>query len=170
MMAAGWVKLDRQIQTSWLWEEKPFSYGQAWIDLILTANHRAEKLFLDGDLITVERGDKVTSLRRLSDRWGWSVSKVSRFLDLLEQDGMIVQKRDTKKTVLTLVNYGKYQGQRDSKKTGSEHDRNTVVTRSKTNKNNKEYIKNEEEGARASGAKTLERPTGEKSIFERMRE
>ena len=40
---AGWVKVHRDIQNCWIWEEKPFSRGQAFIDLILMVNHEDKK-------------------------------------------------------------------------------------------------------------------------------
>ena len=34
----GFVGVHRSLQEHWLWDEKPFSKGQAWIDLIMLAN------------------------------------------------------------------------------------------------------------------------------------
>lgn len=62
-----------------------------------------------GAPVLVKKGSKITSIRQLADRWGWSKMKVSRFLDVLEGDGMLIQKRDSKKTLITLINYGDYQ-------------------------------------------------------------
>ena len=36
----SWIKVFRNIEKSWLWEERPFSRGQAWIDLLLLAKFR----------------------------------------------------------------------------------------------------------------------------------
>jgi DNA replication protein DnaD len=65
---------------------------------------------------------------------------------------MISQKRDSKKTLINVVNYGFYQGQEDTKGTAKEHSRNTQGTlkghsRKQTRmRNNEEYIrKNEKE-------------------------
>ena len=38
----SWIKVFRNIENSWLWEERPFSRGQAWIDLLLLAKFRDE--------------------------------------------------------------------------------------------------------------------------------
>ncbi|WP_322020128.1 hypothetical protein [Clostridium butyricum] len=56
---AGWQKIYRDIQDHWLWEDKPFSRGQAWIDLILLVNHEDNKTLIDGELIEVKRGRKL---------------------------------------------------------------------------------------------------------------
>ena len=39
MANIGWICLGRQIMDSWLWEDKPFAFGQAWTDMLLSANH-----------------------------------------------------------------------------------------------------------------------------------
>ena len=105
----GYIKLYRKIQNHWLWKDKPFSRGQAWIDLILLANHKGSSTVIDGAKIEISAGSFVTSLRKLGDRWGWSYTKVDRFLKLLENEKMLLQNRDTKKTVLYLENYALFQ-------------------------------------------------------------
>lgn len=105
----GWIRLDRQIKNHWLWEEKPFDKKSAWIDLLLTANHEDKKFLLGNELIEAKRGEIVTSEVKLAERWGWSRKKVRIFFELLESDGMIVKKSDTRKTVLVIINYSKYQ-------------------------------------------------------------
>jgi len=114
-LAGGWIRIQRQIQSHWLWEDKPVSKGQAWIDLILMANHEDSKFLLGNQLIEAKKGDVITSEVKLMKRWGWSKSKVRAFLLLLENDSMIVKKADTKKTTLNLVNYGVWQDSQTAK-------------------------------------------------------
>ena len=122
----GYIKVYRDIRDHWIWndDEEPFSRGQAWIDLIMMVNHNDKEILFNGKLIHVEKGCRVTSLRRLSERWKWSIHKVSDFLNLLEKEGMISQSRDSKKTLITLVNYGVYQSETKSKGTVKERSRN----------------------------------------------
>ena len=123
----GYIKVYRDIRDHWIWtdEEEPFSRGQAWIDLIMMVNHNDKDVLFNGRLIHVEKGCRITSLRRLSERWKWSIHKVSDFLNLLEKEGMISQVRDSKKTLITLINYGVYQSDRGGKGTVKEHSSNT---------------------------------------------
>lgn len=94
----GWISLHRSIQKHWLFEEKrKFSRFEAWIDILLMVNHTDNKIMHDGDLITVKRGQRITSLRQLGERWSWSITKVDKYLKTLESDGMLVVKKDTKK-------------------------------------------------------------------------
>lgn len=144
---AGWISLHRSIEKHWLYEEKrKFSRFEAWVDLLLMVNHSDNKTMIDGKLVTVKRGQRITSLRKLGDRWNWSLTKVDAFLKLLEEDKMIVLKKDTKKTLVTIVNYDIYQNndlekrhRKDSEKTVKEHRKDSEKTQKKTNNNvNKE--------------------------------
>ncbi len=112
----GFIALYRDILDHWLWDDKPFSRGQAWIDLLLTVNHTDNKIMFNGELITVKRGQTITSIRKLCDRWGWSNNKVTRFLKMLEDERMLTRKSDTKKTVITIDNYSFWQDQENEKR------------------------------------------------------
>lgn len=113
---AEWVKLHTKIANSRLWEDKPFSKGQAWIDLII----RSQRGCAEENTISI-------SEREMSDSWGWSRSKVRKFLEELENTGYIErttidiceknansenrekdhqkdQKKNQKKTTFRLVN------------------------------------------------------------------
>lgn len=155
-MTEGWIKLHRAIQEHWLWDDEPFTRGQAFIDLLLMVNHKDKKIMFNGELIEVKKGSKITSLRQLSDRWKWSTNKVKKYLEQLQKDGMINYKSDNKKTLLTIENYGVYQGQGNTEETQKEHRSDTEENQKKfksdaeenqkkTNKNDKEYIKNVKE-------------------------
>lgn len=155
-MAEGWIKLHRAIQEHWLWDDEPFTRGQAFIDLLLMVNHKDKKIMFNGELIEVKKGSKITSLRQLSDRWKWSTNKVKKYLEQLQKDGMINYKSDNKKTLLTIENYEVYQGQGNTEETQKEHRSDTEENQKKfksdaeenqkkTNKNDKEYIKNVKE-------------------------
>ena len=108
MTQKGWIALHRKIQDHWLWEDKPFSRGQAWIDMLLLANHDDNKFLLGNELVEVKCGSFITSELKLMERWGWGKTKTRAFLDLLQSDEMIVKKSDRKKTTITIVNYKEY--------------------------------------------------------------
>lgn len=137
-MAYGWISIHRKIQDNLIWEDKPFSRGQAWIDLLLLANHEDRQVLFNGNAIQVKRGEKITSLRQLSDRWGWSITKVKKFLNLLSDEKMISYKSDSKKTVYSIVNYEVYQ---DSENTKSNTEITLKENRNKTEINQKEIKK-----------------------------
>ena len=152
-MAAGWIKVYRSIENNWIWNDDVFSRGQAWIDILLMVNHEDNKIMFNGTLTEIKRGDCITSIRKLSDKWGWSRNKVDHFLKQLKSDGMIDYKKDTKKTLLTVENYDLYQSrdlekghQKATEKPLKDNKKTTKGHQKDTNKNDKEYIKNDKEG------------------------
>jgi hypothetical protein len=115
----GWISLHRKIQEHWLYtEERKFSKFEAWIDLLLMVNHKDNTSVLGGELVHVKRGQRITSIRKLCKRWAWSNTKVVKFLQLLEADGMIKVENDAKKTLITVVNYDFYQSVLKEKRQG----------------------------------------------------
>lgn len=148
----GWIKAYRSICDHWLWQDKPFAKGQAWEDILYHVNHRAGKTIFDGRLIDVEQGEDVTSIRKLCERWGWkSNTKVKNFLKLLEKEKMIsLEKSDSQKTVIKVLNYAKYQKsdqcKRDSETSIERQSSDSETSTEHTNKNvkNIKNIKNEE--------------------------
>ena len=139
MSKQGWISLHRKIQDNILWQDKPFSKGQAWIDLLLSANHKKNEVLLGNEVIEVEPGQFVTSIRKLADRWGWSNTKINNFFKLLEKKDMATKKSDTKKTVIKVHKYKDYQGLTNYKndtKTHQKHNENTSKTYQKHTNNN----------------------------------
>ena len=126
----GWISLHRKIMDHYLWQDKPFTRGQAFIDLLLLANHKQQKVCLGNQIIEVERGEVITSELKLMERWGWSKTKVRSFLKLMIDDKILITKKDHKKTAIKIVGYELYQDiqttedtskrpQKDHKKTQS---------------------------------------------------
>lgn len=110
MSKKGWVSVYRKIEDDWIWDDKPFARGQAWIDLLLMANHENKKIFFNGEPVEVKRGQRITSIKQLCQRWGWSNNKVKKFLKTLEQDNKIILEIAPRKaTTITIVNYNLYQ-------------------------------------------------------------
>lgn len=109
----GWIKLHRSIQDNWVWKDKPFSKGQAWIDLLLMANHKDVKRLHNGKIQIFKRGTVCRSKSNLAERWGWDRRTVSRFLDGLQLEKMLyvdsTRGSTTKGTVITIEKWGFYQ-------------------------------------------------------------
>lgn len=115
MAQLGWIKLHRKIVEGEIWNTSdPFDYRSAWIDLLLLANHEDKTIIFDCKPVLVKRGQHLTSIRKLSERWHWSRNKVARYLDTLCALNMVTKDSDTRRTLLTLENYGFYQGMWDT--------------------------------------------------------
>jgi len=108
-MSDGWISLHRKIRENPIWKERPFSRGQAWIDLILRANHKDNQFLLGNEFILCKKGQFYTSESKLSIEWGWSRKKVARFFKCLEGGLMVSRKCTNKWTRITITNYGTYQ-------------------------------------------------------------
>ncbi|MFZ5968409.1 MAG: hypothetical protein ACOYVK_14700 [Bacillota bacterium] len=134
----GWIKLHRNIQEHWLYQEiRSFSKFEAWVDMLMMANHSSNKFVLGNEIVEVERGSFITSIRKLGDRWKWSNKKVVCFLKLLRNDQMISFESNTKRTHIAIENYSKYQDRENTEETRREHTGNTQETQKHTNKNDK---------------------------------
>lgn len=160
----GWISIDRSIQNHWLFKEKrTFSKFEAWIYLLMEANHSKAKVPIGNQIVTVERGQRLTSILTLSDLFNWSRFKVKTFLDLFESDGMLEVKTTSKYTLITIVNYdfyqseqGRNQHQNDIKPTSKQHQSNINPTskQHQTNTNNNDNKDNNEKNVNNEKKKT----------------
>ena len=105
----GWIKLHRAILDNDLWKSEPFSRGQAWVDLLLLANHKESFFYKRGNKVIVKRGQVGRSSVELSDRWKWSRTKINKFLKDLEKEQQIITHKSSVTQLLTIVNYDVYQ-------------------------------------------------------------
>ena len=139
-MTKGWIKLNRQMQDHWIWNDGEYDKAHAWIDLIMLANHEDKDVVFDYEVVKICRGQFITSIRKLANRWKWSTERTLKYLRLLEQAEMVHRDSNTKRTLITIVNYDKYQ---DVPNTSEDTDEDTNRTQtehgsahgSDTNKN-----------------------------------
>jgi len=108
-MAQGAILLHREIRDHWLWKKKPYSPGQAWVDMLLLANHAGKRVPFRDEITEILRGEFIRSERDLARDWGWARSKIHRFLILLKNDSMIDIKSDQKANHISICNYNKWQ-------------------------------------------------------------
>jgi DNA replication protein DnaD len=129
----------------------------------MEVNFIADEILIGNEAVEVEPGQKITSIRKLCDRWGWSNTKVKNFLELLKKQSMISYKSDTKKTVITVLNYRDHQKpniEENDAKTLRKHIKNISKTYQKhTNKNvkNLKNFKNDKENNNYGGASAEEK-------------
>ena len=134
----GWIKLYRKISDNPIWLSEPFTRAQAWIDLILLATHKNSFIRVRGIKIDLNRSQIRWSTENLAARWQWSRGKVLRFLNELETVQQIVQQKNNIITVITILNWEKYQA--DGTTDGTTDGQQTVqqtVQQTDTNKNDK---------------------------------
>jgi len=135
----GWIKVFRQIcDNEYLWDDKPFARGQAWIDLLMMANHDDRPAIIAGKEVIIRRGQRIISIRQLGERWGWSRHKVADFLNSLQSARMAKIESDTKGTVITIANYSVYQDCETTEGTQKGHRRDTEGHKQEDKNNKKE--------------------------------
>ena len=110
-MSVGYVKIHRDLVDHELWLKSPFTDGQAWVDLIMLANHKTGWIYSRGIRMDVERGQVGWSILSLSKRWRWDRSTVKKFLTFLQQQKMIKiqQQNNHITTIISICNYDKWQ-------------------------------------------------------------
>ena len=143
-MKTGYIKAYRSIQECWIWNCEKYDKAHAWFDLLLDANHKDVKLLIDSKPVVVGRGCLFTSKLNLANKWGWDRKTVTSFLSILESDGMIKQETFRHGTMITIVNYSRYQQSADNE-TDTTLDTildTTLDTTLDTNKN----VKNDKNG------------------------
>lgn len=166
----GWIRLHRSVMDCFIYDGYAFDYYHAWCDILLNSNHKDKGIMFDGQLITIKRGQWLTSIRKLSNRWGWSKDKVSRYLNTLVENQMITKDCDKKRTLLTLVNYDFYQTdtdtEQDSDRTLTGHTPDTDKDTDRT----KQECKNEKNDKNVKiHTRTSSRKPGQYILVERIR-
>ncbi|NOX50527.1 MAG: hypothetical protein GXP16_08325 [Gammaproteobacteria bacterium] len=122
LMHRGW--LDHSIFIGSEYDKRA-----AWVHLIEMASHN--------DQAGLRTGQLYVTYRRLVTTWGWSLSRVKRFMDSLRNENMIIlEARDRKPSIVTICNYSLYQHPKRSSADSTEthfarlaaHQRNTSDT------------------------------------------
>lgn len=145
-MNQGWVSIHRKLQDSEIWNLEKFTRGQAWVDMILMANHTDKSFFLRGIEIHVKRGQIARSETSLAEKWKWSRGKLRRFFSWLETRQQIVQQKNKLLSIVTIVNYEEYQqngttnGTTNGQQTVQQTDTNNNVNNEDNENNEKQFF------------------------------
>jgi len=143
MKNKGWVKLYRAQFVHWI-SKKPFCDGYAWAYLYSQANHKPGMVNMRNEYIKVERGQFVTSKKKLSEFFGCTRFHTNNLLKALKAAHMIDYRTTHRYTVITIVNYELYQGneRKDDPQNDPQSGRQTAH-RQPTDSHKQECIKND---------------------------
>ena len=116
-MGKGWISLHRKILDNPMFvNRKCYSRFEAWIWLLLRANHTEGKVLIGNEMLKVKAGQLITSQKQLCKKFKWGTTKLRAFLELLQSEGMIDWEALPKATCVSIMNYGTYQNlQTDNK-------------------------------------------------------
>jgi hypothetical protein len=140
----GWVRINRALNNNDIWFLEPFTKGQAWIDLILNANHKDGVMNIRGNIIPIKRGQLGWSELTMSKRWKWSKNKTRRFLKWLEVEQQIEQQKTFITSIITILNYEKFQSDDTADDTAKrqQKDSRRYINKNEKNEKNEKNILN----------------------------
>ena len=134
----GFIVIHRKM-LDWEWYRN-VNTKVLFLHLLLTANYAPSKL----EGMTIERGQRVTSLTSLSEETGLSVKQIRTALNHLNGTGETAVAKCPKFSIITIKNYEKYQqraqtwaGEGQAKGTGGAGEGHYNNKNNKNNKYNK---------------------------------
>ena len=102
----GSITLTKRLRRNPVWER--VDYGYCWVDLLLLANDQERETFIQGEKVTLKRGQLAWSLRSLEKEWKKSGEWVSKFLSFCKDHDMITVESNRRYTIITILNYEAY--------------------------------------------------------------
>ena len=110
MRRRGFILIDRNLLDHPLYKKKPFDHTHAWLDILMLASFKDRRVYWMDDIVELQRGQLVTSLRYLANRWGWSTTKVRKAISRWTKAGSIkTHAEHTTGTLISVVEYERYQ-------------------------------------------------------------
>lgn len=103
----SWIKFYRKTFDNAI-STKP-NYLAVWVYVLSKANHKEKDVIIDGKKITLNEGEFLGSLRKISDHFSLSIATVKTIIDYLESEKMLNTERTNKYTIFQILNYGQYQ-------------------------------------------------------------
>ena len=132
----GWISLHRKIlDNPVLTRGRQYSRFEAFVYMLLKANHKDNKALIGNNLIIIKKGSFITSQKKLMKEFNWGSSRLRTFLKLLESDGMIETNTNTISTHITVNNYKELQGLRNTNELQTKHKQTANKLQTKTNNN-----------------------------------
>ena len=118
----GYILLHRKLLDSSCWNNgQKYDIRSAWIYVLLMVNHADKEQLYNGQIITIHRGQKLTSMLKLAKIWGVDRKTVKRWLVIWKNAGMINYDITKSSTLLTVLNYAQYQDFKNFKKSGMDN-------------------------------------------------
>lgn len=160
---SGFISLHRKVTEHWVFNRS--DYFKAWVTMLMSVNHKANKVLIGSSLIECNRGQSLNSLNTWVEKFGddWTKQKVRTFFKLLQDDSMINTENVSKTTRLTICNYDSYQNpqhgnntQSNTELTRKQHASNTQATsNNKGNNENNDNKKRKETGFKKPSIKEI---------------
>lgn len=130
----GWLKLYRSILDSAVFKDAEVL--KVWIWLICNVAFEQHDTICYGKVITIKPGQIATGRKKIAQCTDLNENKVYRALTVLKSLGNIEIKATNKYSIITVVNWDKYQDE-NGKRTSSEQQNNSRTTTDEQQNNSK---------------------------------
>lgn len=124
----GWFAMNRAMFKHPIFKGKPDRVA-AWAWMLATAAWRDVKQDAGGKIVTVKRGQLLTSYRQMSDATGVKIQPLRTLIKQLGGEHAISTDTNTGRLLITIRNYDKYQAPQSDSNTAtnkqSTHDQHT---------------------------------------------
>lgn len=112
----GWFSVSRKALDHPIFDKRPDRWF-LWCWLLKTAAWRDTKQDANGTIVTVKRGQLLTSYRQIEKATGVSMHKIRSLIDLLKKQHTIRTDTNTGRLLITICNYDKYQSRAEADNT-----------------------------------------------------
>lgn len=125
-MSNGWIKIHRSIWDN-PWMYKPYVYV-IWSYILCHVNYQPTEVIFEGKRITLNPGQGLFKLREIAALFKVSPTSLHRIINLLKNETQIETQTSPRNTIITVVNWQKYQTSETQNGIQVEHKWNTSGT------------------------------------------
>ena len=106
-MNRGYIKIWRKIQDSFLWQNPKALI--LFTHLLMEANYKETEFMMNYKKIFLKRGQLICGRKQLSFDTGIGEGTIYKLMEMFEHEHLIEQQKTNLYTIVTMVNYNKYQ-------------------------------------------------------------
>ena len=143
-MSNGWIKIHRKMLDNPVVMKDP-DYLAVWMYLLLNATHKMYQTIYGGRKVTLHPGQLITGRKIIAEETGVNESKIVRIIKLLKSEHQIEQQANPYGSLITIVNWDKYQNDEQQNEQQVNNDRTTSEQQVNTIQEYKEYKEHKEE-------------------------
>lgn len=136
MIDQGWITIHRKIKDSAIYRDSQAVH--LWVHLLLSANHKENKILVGNKIIEIKRGQILTGRKSLSAATGINEHKIDRLLKLFETCEQVKQQTFSKYRIVSIVNYDSHQSSEQQVSSISAASEQQVSTNNNVNNVNNE--------------------------------
>lgn len=130
----GWIKIHRKILENPI-ICKDSDYLAVWIYLLLNATHKEVPALFKGKKIILQKGQLIVGRKSMANQLKISESKIYRIINCFKSEQQIEQQTSNQNSLITVLNWGKYQQIEQQNEQPMNNERTTNEQRVNTNKN-----------------------------------